>query len=68
MALFDCPACHRQISKDAISCPQCGHPVHHHTKDIIKGVGIVGAIIAFGWLTKAIALIAGLVFLYFLLR
>ncbi|MDO4897128.1 MAG: zinc ribbon domain-containing protein [Moraxella sp.] len=68
MTLFDCPACHRQISKDAVSCPWCGHPIWHGTKNIIKGAGIVGAVIAFGWLIKAVALIAGLVFLYFLLR
>jgi hypothetical protein len=26
MALIDCPACGRQISIEAASCPQCGHP------------------------------------------
>jgi hypothetical protein len=26
MPLIDCGACGRQISSEAISCPQCGHP------------------------------------------
>jgi hypothetical protein len=26
MPLIDCPACGRQISTEAESCPQCGHP------------------------------------------
>jgi hypothetical protein len=26
MPLTPCPACGRQISTEAVSCPQCGHP------------------------------------------
>lgn len=27
MALIDCPECSREISSEAASCPQCGHPM-----------------------------------------
>lgn len=26
MALIPCPACERMISREAVACPQCGHP------------------------------------------
>ena len=31
MPLIDCPACNRQISTEAVACPQCGHPNHPKT-------------------------------------
>lgn len=30
MTLIPCPACERQVSAQAISCPQCGHPLVEH--------------------------------------
>lgn len=27
MPLIPCPACERQVSPQAVSCPQCGHPL-----------------------------------------
>src|SRR5437867_2821594 len=32
MSLIDCAACGRQISSEAISCPQCGHPNRPSTR------------------------------------
>lgn len=29
MALIPCPACNKQISEAAISCPKCGHPIQN---------------------------------------
>ena len=27
MALIKCPACEKEISSEAMSCPGCGHPI-----------------------------------------
>lgn len=27
MALIPCPECQRQVSTQAVACPQCGHPI-----------------------------------------
>ena len=47
--LVNCPACAKPISRKAYSCPQCGHPNAHLTRQLliasamlaITGLGIV---------------------------
>lgn len=31
MALIACPDCHREISTEAVACPQCGRPMEKST-------------------------------------
>jgi hypothetical protein len=33
MPLIQCPACNRQISTEAVACPQCGHPNRSMARD-----------------------------------
>lgn len=52
MALFPCPACRRDVSEEAVSCPGCGHPIKgrgtkHHVDTLsieedIETSGVLG--------------------------
>ena len=33
MKLINCPACQKQISKKAETCPHCGHPIEKERKN-----------------------------------
>lgn len=53
MALINCPSCTRQLSDQASSCPQCGHPLQS-TKNVYvtnvkkgKGKKLVGGLLIF---------------------
>lgn len=54
MSLIKCPACGKEISAQAVSCPNCGHPLlTTKTKGVFsgaQGVGVAGAIIFTPWL------------------
>lgn len=41
--IINCPACNQEVSKDAITCPNCGHQL----KKPKKGCGCIVAIIVF---------------------
>lgn len=60
MALIKCPECQRDVSPEAVSCPQCGHPLKTATapplqiqvqppaRTNIKPLGIFFIIVAIG--------------------
>lgn len=39
MALIPCPACARQVSEAAPTCPGCGHPISAPHQDAVRGGG-----------------------------
>lgn len=45
MALKDWPSCGNEVSKEAISCPKCGHPFKK-TAQGMSGCGLFVAIVA----------------------
>ncbi|WP_049236395.1 zinc ribbon domain-containing protein [Moraxella canis] len=73
MSLIPCPACGKQISKQAPTCPSCGHPMNPDqgikSSDVAKTVGWLGGAwlfsVAFKWLMAAILTLG---FFYFLFR
>lgn len=67
--LIPCPACDRQVSEAAASCPNCGHPIASRgagsfkealTKpDAVKGgITVLGLFVAAPWIARTIALLA----------
>jgi hypothetical protein len=36
LELIDCPACHKQVSAMAMSCPQCGHPINQQNNPVVQ--------------------------------
>ena len=60
--LISCPACDKQISNQAPTCPSCGHPVNpdqrNKSSDALKTVGWLGGAwlfgVAFKWLMVVI--------------
>lgn len=34
VVLMKCPVCHHQVSSDAMSCPNCGHPMQVNKKGV----------------------------------
>lgn len=36
LELIDCPACHKQVSSEAVSCPQCGHPINQQNNPVVQ--------------------------------
>ncbi len=67
MALIPCPACGRQVSEAAPSCPSCGHPVAGRPgsfKDALtrpesvkSGFTVLGLFVAAPWIARIIALL-----------
>lgn len=70
MALITCPACQRQVSKAAIACPGCGHPIadrgavdssfkHALTRpqSIRSGFTVLGLFVTAPWIARILALL-----------
>jgi len=68
MALIPCPACGRQVSEAAPTCPGCGHPVaapHGRSStfrdaltrpDTVKsGFTVLGVFVAAPWIARVLA-------------
>lgn len=68
MALIACPACSRQISEAAPTCPGCGHPIAtpyaqpNTFKDALtrpeavrSGFTVLGVFVAAPWIARVIA-------------
>jgi uncharacterized membrane protein YvbJ len=69
MALIPCPACGRQLSEAAPTCPGCGHPVAapHGQSNTFKdalmrpeavknGITVLGVFVAAPWIARVIAM------------
>ncbi|RYG58037.1 MAG: zinc ribbon domain-containing protein [Alphaproteobacteria bacterium] len=70
MALIPCPACARQVSQAAPTCPGCGHPIARPSgeasssfksaltrPDAVKqGFTVLGIFVAGPWIARIIAL------------
>lgn len=62
MALIPCPACQHQVSTEAVSCPQCGHPLKRGKgaidgSTIGKVATVAGAAYAAPWLARIVAVV-----------
>ena len=68
MALIPCPACGRQVSEAAPTCPGCGHPVAASERqsstfkdaltrpDAVKsGTTVLGVFVAAPWIARVLA-------------
>lgn len=68
MALIACPACGRQVSEAAPTCPGCGHPIArpyaqpNTLKDALtrpeavrSGLNVLGVFVAAPWIARVIA-------------
>ena len=72
MALIPCPACARQVSEAAPTCPNCGHPIAAppgqpsstfkaaltRPESVKSGFTVLGVFIAAPWIARVIALLA----------
>lgn len=68
MALMPCPACGRQVSEAAPTCPGCGHPIAASGKPetfgaaltrpdaVRRGITVLGIFVAAPWIARIIAL------------
>lgn len=45
MSLISCPECNNEISDQAKSCPNCGHPIKKHKKSINKKILIISLLV-----------------------
>jgi hypothetical protein len=62
MSLIACPACGRQVSQQAPTCPQCGHPITTPPPiNVVAGPKSVSTGAGWGLLLLGIAAIVGLV-------
>ena len=43
MALINCPECKREVSREAVSCPQCGYPVAARLRDAASRTAASGS-------------------------
>ncbi len=68
MALIACPACARQVSEAAPSCPGCGHPIAAPRQATFKdaltrpdslksGFTVLGLYVTAPWIARVIALV-----------
>jgi len=68
MALIPCPACGRQVSDAAPTCPGCGHPVAGRPAGTFKdaltrhesvksGFTVLGLFVTAPWVARIIALV-----------
>src|SRR5436853_2452901 len=50
MALIKCAACDKEVSAQAVSCPNCGHPLSKtaSTKSSAAGIGCLVIIVVIG--------------------
>ena len=64
MALINCPACEKEVSPNAVTCPNCGEPLKDeptktigsiNPKDPVHFVGIVIAVAIVIWLLYLLA-------------
>lgn len=68
MALIPCPACGRQVSRVAPTCPGCGHPVATpsgqtktfkdaltHPETVRNGITVLGVFVAAPWIARVMA-------------
>ena len=59
MILFPCPSCKRSVSKQAKTCPQCGHAFKRDNQMSLKDpVHLIGALLI---LVLVIAFIGGMI-------
>jgi predicted amidophosphoribosyltransferase len=68
MALIPCPACGRQVSEAAPTCPGCGHPIAvpkgatfkdalTRPESVQSGFTVLGLFVTAPWIARIIALI-----------
>ncbi len=68
MALIPCPACGRQVSEAAPTCPGCGHPIAApkgatfkdaltRPESVQSGFTVLGLFVTAPWIARIIALI-----------
>ena len=68
MALIACPACGRQVSEAAPTCPGCGHPIAAPKAGTFKdaltrpdamksGFTLLGLFVAAPWIARILALV-----------
>jgi predicted amidophosphoribosyltransferase len=71
MVLISCPACSRQVSEAAPTCPNCGHPIAAspgrpsstfkealtRPESVKSGFTVLGVFIAAPWIARVIALL-----------
>lgn len=70
MALIPCPACGRQVSDAAPTCPGCGHPVAApkgqastfkdaltHPDTVRSGITVLGIFVAAPWIARVLAVV-----------
>lgn len=68
MALIPCPACNRQVSQAAPTCPGCGHPIAAPTgqpstfkaaltrpETVKSGITVLGVFVAAPWIARVLA-------------
>ncbi|MCA0367676.1 MAG: zinc-ribbon domain-containing protein [Proteobacteria bacterium] len=71
MALIPCPACGRQVSPAAPTCPNCGHPIADQPASrggtfkealtrpeaVKSGFTVLGVFVAAPWIARILALL-----------
>lgn len=68
MALIPCPACARQVSQAAPTCPNCGHPIAAprgatfkdaltRPESVKSGFTVLGLYVTAPWIARVIALV-----------
>ena len=68
MALIPCPACARQVSQAALTCPGCGHPIAAQSSATFKealtrpeavksGFTVLGLYVTAPWIARLLALV-----------
>lgn len=70
MALIPCPACSNSVSKAAVACPRCGHPIAGAPRGgsfkealtrpeaVKNGITVLGVFVAAPWIARIIAVLA----------